>query len=137
MTRAKYTTFPDRAVSALGPVSVKLEFRQNNSQGHRDRQAAGGNVSLLAELSGWRGSLRFGTSAKPRILSRPLSREFRSLMPKILKELLRAFNDHAVKYLIAGGYAFGVHAERRAIFIIGTKKDPSTLLWKSMVCACS
>jgi len=31
-----------------------------------------------------------------------------------MKELLRAFNDHAVEYLIGGGYAFGVHAEPRA-----------------------
>jgi hypothetical protein len=30
----------------------------------------------------------------------PLSGEFRPMMPKDLKELLRAFNDHAVKYLI-------------------------------------
>ena len=30
------------------------------------------------------------------------------------KELLRAFNDQGVKYLIVGGYAFGVHAEPRA-----------------------
>jgi hypothetical protein len=36
------------------------------------------------------------------------------MMPEDLKELLRAFNDHAVKYLIVGGYAFGVHAEPRA-----------------------
>jgi hypothetical protein len=36
------------------------------------------------------------------------------MMPRDLKELLRAFNDHAVKYLIVGGYAFGVHAEPRA-----------------------
>lgn len=36
------------------------------------------------------------------------------MMPKALKELLRAFNDHAVKYLIVGGYAFGVHAEPSA-----------------------
>jgi hypothetical protein len=36
------------------------------------------------------------------------------MMPKDLKELLRAFNDHAVKYVIVGGYAFGVHAEPRA-----------------------
>jgi len=36
------------------------------------------------------------------------------MMPKDLKELLRAFNDHGVKYLIVGGYAFGVHAEPRA-----------------------
>jgi hypothetical protein len=42
------------------------------------------------------------------------SRGFRSMMPPDLKELLRAFNDHAVKYLIVGGYAFGVHAEPRA-----------------------
>jgi hypothetical protein len=30
----------------------------------------------------------------------PLSGEFRLMMPKDLKELLRAFNDHAVKHLI-------------------------------------
>jgi len=36
------------------------------------------------------------------------------MMPNDLKELLRAFNDHEVKYLIVGGYAFGVHAEPRA-----------------------
>jgi len=36
------------------------------------------------------------------------------MMPDDLKELLRAFNDHGVKYLIVGGYAFGVHAEPRA-----------------------
>lgn len=36
------------------------------------------------------------------------------MMPQDLKELLRAFNDHGVKYLIVGGYAFGVHAEPRA-----------------------
>jgi len=36
------------------------------------------------------------------------------MMPEDLTELLRAFNDHGVKYLIVGGYAFGVHAEPRA-----------------------
>ena len=36
------------------------------------------------------------------------------MMPEDLKELLRAFNDHAVKYLVVGGYAFGVHVEPRA-----------------------
>ena len=36
------------------------------------------------------------------------------MMPEDLKELLRAFNDHAVKYVVVGGYAFGVHAEPRA-----------------------
>lgn len=35
------------------------------------------------------------------------------MMPGNLKELLRAFNAHAVKYLVIGGYAFGVHAEPR------------------------
>jgi hypothetical protein len=43
-----------------------------------------------------------------------LSRKVRSMMPDDLRELLRAFNDQAVKYLIVGGYAFGVHAEPRA-----------------------
>lgn len=36
------------------------------------------------------------------------------MMPKDLKDLLRAFNKHGVRYLIVGGYAFGVHAEPRA-----------------------
>jgi hypothetical protein len=36
------------------------------------------------------------------------------MMPEDLIELLRAFNEHGVKYLIVGGYAFGVHAEPRA-----------------------
>lgn len=36
------------------------------------------------------------------------------MMTKDLKELLRAFNANAVKYLIIGGHAFGVHAEPRA-----------------------
>ena len=36
------------------------------------------------------------------------------MMPKVLKELLRAFNQQRVKYLVVGGYAFGVHAEPRA-----------------------
>ena len=30
------------------------------------------------------------------------------MMPEDLKELLRAFNDHGVKYLVAGGYAFDI-----------------------------
>lgn len=36
------------------------------------------------------------------------------MMSKDMKELLRALNAHAVKYLVIGGYAFGVHAEPRA-----------------------
>jgi hypothetical protein len=59
------------------------------------------------------GSLPFGMPAKLPMASLPLSGEFRSMMPSDLKELLRAFNDHGVKYLIVGGYAFGVHAEPR------------------------
>ena len=35
-------------------------------------------------------------------------------MDKDLKELLFAFNEHRVKYLVVGGYAVGVHAEPRA-----------------------
>jgi hypothetical protein len=36
------------------------------------------------------------------------------MMGEDLKDLLRAFNANAVKYLVVGGYAFGVHAEPRA-----------------------
>lgn len=36
------------------------------------------------------------------------------MMPKDLKELLLAFNEQGVRYLIVGGYAFGVYAEPRA-----------------------
>jgi Nucleotidyltransferase of unknown function (DUF6036) len=34
-------------------------------------------------------------------------------LTKDLKDILRAFNANAVKYLIIGGHAFGVHAEPR------------------------
>jgi len=36
------------------------------------------------------------------------------MMPGDLKELLRVFSAHGVKYLVVGGYAYGVHAEPRA-----------------------
>ncbi len=36
------------------------------------------------------------------------------MMPTDLKDLLRAFNNHGVKYLVVGGYAYGVYAEPRA-----------------------
>lgn len=36
------------------------------------------------------------------------------MMPADLKERLRAFNGHGVRYLVVGGYAFGVHLEPRA-----------------------
>lgn len=35
-------------------------------------------------------------------------------LTKDLKDILRAFNAHAVTYMIVGGHAFGVHAEPRA-----------------------
>lgn len=35
-------------------------------------------------------------------------------MPTDLKDFLRAFNNHGVKYLVVGGYAYGVYAEPRA-----------------------
>lgn len=35
------------------------------------------------------------------------------MMTKDFKDLLRAFNVNAVKYLIVGGHAFGVHAQPR------------------------
>lgn len=51
---------------------------------------------------------------KPHTPLPPHSRERRSIKIEDLKERLRAFNEHAVKYLVVGGYAFGVHAEPRA-----------------------
>ena len=45
--------------------------------------------------------------------------EIRPMMPKDLKDLLRAFNDHGVKYLVVGGYAYGVYAEPRATKDLG------------------
>lgn len=59
-------------------------------------------------------SLLFGMSVKRLSVSQLPSREIAPMMPKDLKELLRAFNQHGVKYLIVGGYAYGVHAEPRA-----------------------
>jgi hypothetical protein len=73
------------------------------------KRMATGTVCLLET-----GSLLFGMSVKPPSPSPLLSREITPMMPKDLKELLRAFHDHGVKYLIVGGYAYGVHAEPRA-----------------------
>ena len=47
------------------------------------------------------------------------------MMPEDLKELLRAFNDQAVKFLVVGGYAFGVHAEPREPRIWIFLSDPT------------
>jgi hypothetical protein len=73
---------------------------------------------------------------KPHTPLPPLSRGFRSMMPKDLKELLRAFNDHEVKYLVVGGYAFGVHAEPRATkdldLFIGSDKENSEAVFHAL-----
>ncbi len=37
------------------------------------------------------------------------------MLAKDMKELIRTFNEHGVEYLHVGGYAFGVHAQPRAI----------------------
>jgi uncharacterized nucleotidyltransferase DUF6036 len=55
----------------------------------------------------------FGNLAQPLMVLLKTSRGLHPMMPEDLKELLLAFNDHGVKYLIVGGYAFGVHAEPR------------------------
>jgi hypothetical protein len=47
-------------------------------------------------------SLPFGMPAKPPMLSLPLLKEHRLMMPKDMKELLHALNAHAVKYLVIG-----------------------------------
>ena len=58
------------------------------------------------------------------------------MMPEDLKELLRAFNDHGVKYLIVGGYAFGVHAEPRATkdldIFIGSDEENSKAVFRAL-----
>ena len=43
----------------------------------------------------------------------PIFEESPRMMTKDFKDLLRAFNTNAVKYLIIGAHAFGVHAEPR------------------------
>jgi hypothetical protein len=47
------------------------------------------------------------------MLSQPLSKEFLPMMSKDFQDILRAFNAHKVKYLVVGGFAFGVHLEPR------------------------
>jgi hypothetical protein len=42
------------------------------------------------------------------------SKERHSMMQKDLKELLLAFHEHGVEYLVVGGYAVGIHSEPRA-----------------------
>ena len=55
------------------------------------------------------------------------------MVAKDLKDLLLAFNDQSVKYLVVGGYAFGVHAEPRAtkdldLFIRSDKENGEAVL---------
>jgi hypothetical protein len=58
------------------------------------------------------------------------------MMPKDLKELLRAFNDHGVKYLVVGGYAFGVYAEPGATkdldLFIGSDNENTEAVFRAL-----
>jgi hypothetical protein len=45
--------------------------------------------------------------------SQPPSKECLPMISKDFQDILRAFNDHKVKYLVVGGFAFGVHLEPR------------------------
>jgi len=58
------------------------------------------------------------------------------MMPKDLKELLRAFNEHRVRYLVVGGYAFGVYAEPRATkdldLLIRSDEENSTAVYRAL-----
>jgi hypothetical protein len=73
---------------------------------------------------------------KPHTLLPPPSKERRSMMTEDLKELLCAFNAHAVKYLVVGGYAYGVHAEPRATkdldLFISTDEENSKAIYESL-----
>jgi hypothetical protein len=66
-----------------------------------------------------------------------LTTELASMMPEDLKELLRAFNDQAVKFLIVGGYAFGVHAEPRATkdldIFVGSDEENSKAVFRALL----
>jgi len=58
------------------------------------------------------------------------------MMPKDLKELLRAFNEHRVRYLVVGGYAFGVYAEPRATkdldLLIRSDEENSAAVYRAL-----
>jgi hypothetical protein len=58
------------------------------------------------------------------------------MMPPDLKELLRAFNEHGVKYLIVDGYAFGAYAEPRATkdldIFIATDEPNSNAVYRAL-----
>jgi uncharacterized nucleotidyltransferase DUF6036 len=71
------------------------------------------------------------------MLSLPLTKELHPMMPEDLKELLRAFNEQGVKYLIVGGYAFGVHAEPRATkdldIFISSDEENSNKVFRALI----
>jgi Nucleotidyltransferase of unknown function (DUF6036) len=58
------------------------------------------------------------------------------MMPEDFKELLRAFNEHRVRYLVVGGYAFGVHAEPRATkdldLLIRSDEENSAAVYRAL-----
>ena len=58
------------------------------------------------------------------------------MMPRDLKDLLSAFNDHGVRYMVVGGYAFGVHAEPRATkdldLLIRTDEENSAAVFRAL-----
>jgi len=66
------------------------------SQNHKARTAASGNVSYWAKPNHRRQTLCVWDASEAAYSFAAVS-GFRSMMPKDLKELLRAFNDHAVK----------------------------------------
>lgn len=58
------------------------------------------------------------------------------MLPKDMKDLLRAFHRNGVKYLIVGGFAFGVHAQPRATkdldLFIRSDAGNSTAVFKAL-----
>jgi len=86
-----------------GTLRANFEYRQDNSQGSKPGTARSGNVSLLAKLAdSAQDCLPSGMSVRPLMRLPLLTTELASMMPEDLKELLRAFNDQAVKFLVVG-----------------------------------
>lgn len=58
------------------------------------------------------------------------------MMPRDLEDLLSAFNDHGVRYMVVGGFAFGVHAEPRATkdldLLIRTDEENSAAVFRAL-----
>jgi hypothetical protein len=74
--------------------------------------------------------------AKPPTHFEPPSREISPMMPKDLKDLLRVLNEEGARYLIVGGYAYGVHAEPRATkdldVFIGSDETNSKAVFRAL-----